>query len=45
MSDGPHRSGPDARAWKRVARCADNPAFEVEEIRNVIVLALEQDRP
>ncbi len=43
MSDGPHRSLPMCRAWKRVARCADNPAFEVEEIRNVIVPALEQD--
>ena len=43
MSDGPHRSLPMCRAWKKVARCADIPAFEVEEIRNVIVPALEQD--
>src|ERR1700719_2173492 len=43
MSDGPHRSLPMCRAWKKVARCADNPAFEAEEIRNVIIPALEQD--
>jgi hypothetical protein len=43
MSDGPHRSLPMCRAWKKAARCADNPAFEVEEIRNAIVPALEQD--
>jgi hypothetical protein len=43
MSDGPHRSLPMCRAWKKVARCADNPAFEAEEIRNAIIPALEQD--
>ena len=43
MSDGPHRSLPMSRAWKKVAECADNPAFEAEEIRDYIIPALEQD--
>ena len=43
MSDGPHRSLPMCHAWKKVARCADNPAFEAEDIRNAIIPALEQD--
>lgn len=43
MSDGPHRSLPMRRPWKTVAECADNAAFEVEEIRDVILPALEND--
>ena len=43
MSDGPHRSLPMRRPWKTVAECADNAAFEVDEIREAIVPALEQD--
>jgi hypothetical protein len=43
MSDGPHRSLPMRRRWKRVAESADNKAFEREEIRNAIIPALEQD--
>jgi hypothetical protein len=43
MSDGPHRSLPMRRPWKTVAECADTPAFEVDEIREVILPALEQD--
>jgi hypothetical protein len=43
MSDGPHRSLPMRRPWKTVAECADTPAFEVDEIRDVILPALEQD--
>jgi len=43
MSDGPHRSLPMRRPWKTVAECADNAAFEVEEIREVILPALEND--
>jgi len=31
------------RPWKAVAECADNAAFEVEEIREAIIPALEQD--
>jgi hypothetical protein len=30
-------------AWKRVAECADNRAFEPDEIRGAIIPALEQD--
>ena len=43
MSDGPHRSLPMRRPWKSVAECADNVAFEVDEIREVILPALEND--
>ncbi len=43
MSDGPHRSLPMRRPWKKVAECADNGAFEVEEIREHILPALEND--
>jgi hypothetical protein len=43
MSDGPHRSLPMRRPWKTVAECADNGAFEVEEIREFILPALEND--
>ena len=42
-SDGPHRSLPMRRPWKKVAECADNSAFEVEEIRDAILPALEND--
>jgi len=43
MSDGPHRSLPMRRPWKTVAEYADNAAFEVEEIREFILPALEND--
>lgn len=43
MSDGPHRSLPMRPAWKRVAECADNGAFEADDVRNAIGPALEQD--
>ena len=43
MSDGPHRSLPMRPAWKKVAECADNRAFEADEIRGAIIPALEQD--
>ncbi len=43
MSDGPHRSLPMRRPWKTVAECADNAAFEVGEIREFILPALEND--
>ena len=43
MSDGPHRSLPMRRGWKRVAEFGDNRAFAPEEISNAIVSALEQD--
>jgi len=43
MSDGPHRSLPMRRPWKSVAECADNVAFEIDEVREVILPALEND--
>ena len=43
MSDGPHRSLPMRRGWKRVAECADNRAFDAGEIAQAIGAALEQD--
>jgi hypothetical protein len=43
MSDGPHRSLPMGRAWKRVAERADNYAFSAREIRTALIPALERD--
>lgn len=43
MSDGPHRSLPMRRGWKRVAKSADNQAFGTDEIRDAILPALEED--
>jgi hypothetical protein len=43
MSDGPHRSLPMRRGWKRVAECGDNRAFAPEEVAEAIIPALEQD--
>ena len=43
MSDGPHRSLPMRRAWKRVAERSDKRAFASEEVSEAIVVALEQD--
>jgi hypothetical protein len=43
MSDGPHRSLPMRRGWKRVAEWADNQAFKPEQINNAIIPALEED--
>jgi hypothetical protein len=43
MSDGPHKSLPMRRGWKRVAECGDNRAFASEEISRAIIPALEQD--
>src|ERR1700730_3766531 len=43
MSDGPHRSLPMRRGWKRVAESADNHAFGTDEIRDAILPALEED--
>jgi hypothetical protein len=43
MSDGPHKSLPMRRSWKRVAECGDNRAFTREEISRAIIPALEQD--
>ncbi len=43
MSDGPHRSLPMRKGWKRVAESADNQAFGTDEIRDAILPALEED--
>jgi hypothetical protein len=43
MSDGPHRSLPMRRGWKRVAEYGDNRACAPEEIGDAIIPALEQD--
>jgi hypothetical protein len=33
MSDGPHRSLPMGRRWKKLAECLDNPSFSAEDLR------------
>lgn len=43
MSDGPHRSLPMRRGWKRVAECGDNYAFAPEEVSQALIPALEED--
>lgn len=43
MSDGPHKSLPMRRAWRRVAERGDKSAFAPEEVSRAVVLALEQD--
>lgn len=42
MSDGPYRSLNMNRHWKRVAECADNPAFSQEEVVRAFVPALDR---
>lgn len=32
MSDGPHRSLPMGRRWKKLAECMDNPSFSTESL-------------
>lgn len=43
MSDGPHRSLPMRRGWKKVAECGANHAFAPEEVSQRIAPALEED--
>lgn len=43
MSDGPHKSLPMTRGWRRVAERGDKRAYSIAEIGDAIVLALEQD--
>lgn len=33
MSDGPHRSLPMGRRWKKLAECLDNESFSTDEVR------------
>lgn len=32
MSDGPHRSLPMGRRWKKLAECLDNASFSVDDL-------------
>lgn len=43
MSDGPHRSLPMRRGWKKVAECGANHAFEPEQVAARVAPALEGD--
>jgi hypothetical protein len=43
MSDRPHRSLPMRRGWKKVAECADNTAYQAQEIANALGRAIEDD--
>jgi hypothetical protein len=43
MSDGPHRSLPMRRSWKRVAERSDKHSFSCEEVSEAFVGALEKD--
>jgi hypothetical protein len=41
MSDGPHRSLPMGRRWKKLAECLDNASFSAEEVcerRNAAII-------
>lgn len=43
MSDGPHRTLPMPRAWKKVAEVADNKAFETTDVSSRVTYAVEKD--
>jgi hypothetical protein len=43
MSDGPHKSLPMRRGWKKVAEYAGNVTFASNEVCDAIVTAIEQD--
>jgi hypothetical protein len=43
MSDGPYKSLPMRRGWKKVAQWAANSAFAPEEICNALIPALARD--
>lgn len=43
MSDGPYRSLPMSRPWKRVAKCAYLESFSVSEISEALERAVERD--
>ena len=45
MSDGPHRSLPMRRPWKKAAERAHNQAFSVEERRDAMVDAVRKEMP
>jgi len=43
MSDGPHKSLPMPRAWKKLAECADKTAYHPDEVTEAARYALERD--
>lgn len=43
MSDGPHRSLPMRKGWKKVAEYADNPSYETQQVADAMIQALERD--
>ena len=43
MTDGPHRSLPMRTGWKKVAERADNPAFEAQQVADMLAQAVERD--
>lgn len=43
MSDGPHRSLPLDRRWRRFTEYSGNPAFTADEVRDALKIALEAD--
>ncbi len=43
MSDGPHKSLPMSRAWKKLMLCAGTPAFPLDEVADALQLALVSD--
>lgn len=43
MSDGPHRSLPLGRRWKKVAELLDNSSFSIDEVRERLNAALLSD--
>lgn len=42
MSDGPHRSLNMNRSWKRLAECADNRAYSLDDVAGAFLPALDQ---
>jgi len=36
MSDGPHRTLPMRRGWKRLAKRADKSAFNAEDVKDAV---------
>lgn len=43
MSDGPHKSLPMSRAWKKLAQRGDEKTYGADEVRDAAVYALSKD--
>lgn len=43
MSDGPHKSLPMRRHWKRLAERAWNPSYSADEVRETLTLSLKHE--